>query len=362
MAQSSPHSRYNCLITTPVAAQQLGPRENCVVRLLIRGAGVAGLVTACECLKYGAQITILDPRKDRSSSASWFAGGMLAPECEAESAPPIVRTLGATALDWWSAILPDLVQRNGTLVVTPARDHQELHRFSKRTTGHHLFDEFALSACEPDLAGRFTQALYFAEEGHLDARQALLRLEAHLRQHGAQFAQEAETAPNPSDFDFTIDCTGINHSINDPRLRGVRGEMLLLRTSEIHLSRPVRLLHPRIPVYIVPRDQHLFMVGATMIESDGGGPITARSMMELLNAAYSLHPAFGEAEIVESGTGTRPAYADNLPRVEKSGNTLSINGFYRHGFLLAPALAQKAAAQIFTDQLSPECQQFSSGQ
>jgi glycine oxidase len=89
------------------------------------------------------------------------------------------------------------------------------------------------------------------------------------------------------------------------------------------------------------------MVGATMIESDSCGPITARSMMELLNTAYSLHPAFAEAEIVETGTGMRPAYPDNLPRVITEGNTISINGLYRHGFLLAPAMAVQAADMIF---------------
>ena len=133
-------------------------------------------------------------------------------------------------------------------------------------------------------------------------------------------------------------------------LRGVRGEMLLLRTPEVALSRPVRLLHPRIPVYVVPRADHFFMVGATMIESDAAGPVTARSMMELLNAAYALHPAFGEAEIVETGVGLRPAYPDNLPRVKRKGSEISINGLYRHGFLLAPAMARNAAELILGRQ------------
>ena len=77
-----------------------------------------------------------------------------------------------------------------------------------------------------------------------------------------------------------------------------------------------------------------------MIESQDGGPISARSLMELLNAAYALHPAFGEAKIIEMGTGIRPAFPDNLPGIEENGKTLHINGAYRHGFLLAPALAE----------------------
>ena len=80
-----------------------------------------------------------------------------------------------------------------------------------------------------------------------------------------------------------------------------------------------------------------------MIESDTDGPITARSAMELLNAAYALHPAFGEAEIVETGAGLRPAYPDNFPRLAERDGVLAVNGFYRHGFLLAPAMAEMAA-------------------
>jgi len=78
-------------------------------------------------------------------------------------------------------------------------------------------------------------------------------------------------------------------------------------------------------------------------------PVTARSLMELLNAAYALHPAFGEARVVEVSSGVRPAYPDNLPRVSEQSGTVFVNGFYRHGFLLAPAIARQAAATVFAD-------------
>jgi glycine oxidase len=126
----------------------------------------------------------------------------------------------------------------------------------------------------------------------------------------------------------------------------VRGEMLYLETSEVTLSRPVRLLHPRHPIYVVPREGGRFMAGATMIESDDSGPVAARSLMELLNAAYTVHPAFGEARVVETGAGVRPAFADNLPRVEESADVVHVNGLYRHGFLMAPAMAGEVARLI----------------
>jgi glycine oxidase len=122
--------------------------------------------------------------------------------------------------------------------------------------------------------------------------------------------------------------------------------MLLVRTPEISLKRPVRLLHPRIPLYVVPRADGVFMIGATMIETaDRGGP-SVRSAIELLSAAYALHPAFGEAEIMEMRADVRPAFADNEPRVVDRGGRICVNGFYRHGFLLSPHYAAKAAARV----------------
>ena len=72
-----------------------------------------------------------------------------------------------------------------------------------------------------------------------------------------------------------------------------------------------------------------------------------RSAIEMLNAAYALHPAFGEAEIFELSADVRPAYPDNEPRVEERAGRIFVNGFYRHGFLLAPAFADRAAALAF---------------
>ena len=91
-----------------------------------------------------------------------------------------------------------------------------------------------------------------------------------------------------------------------------------------------------------------------MIESEDRGRVTARSLVELLNAAYALHPAFAEAEIVELGCDARPAFPDNLPRVRRQGERVLVNGLYRHGFLLAPALARRAAAVLLDGACFPE--------
>jgi glycine oxidase len=126
-------------------------------------------------------------------------------------------------------------------------------------------------------------------------------------------------------------------------LRGVKGEMVVLRCPDVRLTRPVRLLHPRLPLYLVPRGDGVYMLGATVIEASERGRVTARALLELLSAAYALHPAFAEAEIVEIGADARPAFPDNLPRIRRRGAVIYVNGLYRHGFLLAPALARRVA-------------------
>lgn len=306
----------------------------------VLGAGVAGLCAATALAERGARVEVIDRDPD-PTGASWYAGGMLAPFCEGEAALDAVVTRGQAARDWWAARVPGVL-RHGTLVVAPARDAAELDRFARATRGHSWVDP---GAVEPDLAGRFARGLFFADEAHLDPRAATRALIAGLRARGVDLLFGTGAVPRGQ----VIDCRGLAARDDLPDLRAVRGEMLMLRSPDITLSRPVRLLHPRFPCYIVPRGGGLFMVGATMIESDRDDPITARSAMELLSAAYAVHPAFGEAAVTETGAGLRPALPDNLPRVMFRDGRIHVNGCHRHGYLMAPALAEELAATLFQE-------------
>ena len=315
------------------------------LRVLVLGAGVAGLVSALTLAERGAAVTLAERGPRIGSGASWQAGGMLAPWCEAESAPAEILLHGDASIDWWLAHVPEAA-REGSLVLAPARDQGELLRFARRTEGHEWLDAEAIAVAEPSLAGRFTRALLYPREAHLDPRSALPALEARLRGLGGRVLLGADE-PDRSVFDRIIDCRGFAARQTVSTLRGVRGEMLLLRCADFSLRRPVRLLHPRHPVYLVPRPDHVFMLGATMVESEQQGGITARAAMELLGAAYALHPALAEAEILETGAGLRPSYPDNMPRVQVlDARTLSVNGMHRHGYLLAPVLAAEVASLL----------------
>ena len=306
--------------------------------ITIAGAGLAGLACAYALARRGGAVRVFE-RADTlgAASASRYAGGMLAPWCERESAEDTVVSLGSRAFDWWARITP--VHRRGTLVVAPRRDRTEVARFARRTSAYREVSGAEIGALEPALAGRFDRGLFFPEEAHLDPRQALADLATSVTQHGGEIHLATPAPPR-----VDLDCTGIAAAL--PDLRAVRGEMAILHCPEVEISRTLRLLHPRTPIYLVPRGGGTYTLGATMIESDHAGPPTLRALMELLGAAYALSPAFAEAEVVETGAGLRPAFANNLPRLDWRDGTLFLNGLYRHGFLLAPAMAEAAADQL----------------
>ncbi len=300
----------------------------------VMGAGVAGLCMATELLKRGANVKVIDPNGPPSEHAcSWWAGGMLAPECEGLSAEPSIINHGRRAANWWENHGVK-VHQSGTLVLALGRDQSELKTFSRRVPLAETVNHDEIAVLEPHLADHFSRALFIKNEAHLDPRIALSNLYDNLVQNDVQF----ETSFKP--VGQLIDCSGLSAMKDLSNLRGVKGEMVVIRTMDVSLNRPVRLLHPRFPLYIVPRGDGVFMLGATQIESGERTRATVRSVVELLNAAYALHPAFGEAELLEIGVDARPAFPDNQPRIYKSGRKIYANGLFRHGFLLAPELAR----------------------
>ena len=320
--------------------------------ITVVGAGIFVLWQALLLARAGHRVRLIERSAEPfKAGASQWAGAMIAPFCEAEAAPPAVREYGREGLQLWRDVYPDLVS-NGSLVVASARDHGELTRFGRLTVGHELIGAEQFAALEPDLAGRFAKALYFAGEAHLETPRALGFLADAVRRAGVDFClgagwTAADRKP-ASPGDLVIDCRGLAARDDLPTLRGVRGERLLIRSREVRLRRPVRLLHPRASFYMVPWSDGVHLVGATVIESEDDRPMTARSALELLGLAYALHPGFGEAEIIEMSAGVRPAFPDNVPKALVQGSTIRVNGAYRHGFLLAPVMAKAVVDWLAT--------------
>jgi glycine oxidase len=320
--------------------------------IAIRGAGVVGLWQALLLAERGHRVTLCERSPEPFTFAcSLFAGAMLAPNCEEESAEATIRKLGQRGLALWREHYPGTVA-NGTLVLALPRDRAELDRFERMTIGHVRLGQERVEAFEPALAGRFQTGLFFNNEGHLAPEPALHFLLNQVKAKGVELRFGQGEAPR--DADLIIDCRGLAAKGNLPNLRGVRGERIVVKSREIALSRPIRLLHPRFPLYVVPWGDGVYLIGATLIESEETGPITLRSALDLLSAAYALDPAFAEAEIVLQGAGARPAFPDNRPRIILRERYIYVNGLYRHGFLLAPVLAELVADFLDTGAADKE--------
>jgi len=322
--------------------------------ITIIGAGILGLWQAYAFAKAGFKVELYEKQsRALNEAASAMAGAMLAPNCELEASEEIIGTLGLEGVELWRSEFSEIAQK-GTLVIAHARDLPELDRFAKATPGHEWVDAKQVAKLEPDLKDRFSRALFYEAEGHINPRRMMETLIKKAEVLGASFYFDTDGSNIDPKDGWLIDCRGIAAQDVLPELRGVKGEMLVLKTGEVSLTRPVRLMHPRHPLYIVPWGEGHYMIGATMIEADGDTRVTAKSVLELLSAAYTVHPSFGEAEIVEMCAGLRPAFSDNLPRITKRDKTLLVNGIFRHGYLLAPVMAGLTLDIVQNNNMSSE--------
>jgi len=321
-------------------------------RITVVGAGIVGLWQAYTLAYRGCTVRLVERTATPfTNTASQFAGAMLSPYCEREGAHPIVQELGVRGAALWAKIFPG-VANMGSLVVALARDRAELAQFATRTEGYEVLNANELGLLEPELAGRFQQGLFYRSEAHVEPGAAMAFLLNAIRRLGVEVLLGSSFADTRNDI--VIDCRGIAANSELKALRGVRGERAVVQTGEVKLKRPIRLLHPRHRLYVVPWPMGTYMVGATMIETDDTGPVTLRSTLDLLGLAYSLHPAFGEARVISLDACMRPAFPDNLPRIIVDGKTIRVNGLFRHGFLLAPVLAEFVADYLDAGLRFPE--------
>ncbi|HEX3172239.1 MAG TPA: FAD-dependent oxidoreductase, partial [Burkholderiales bacterium] len=220
--------------------QKSDPRGDSPVSII--GAGIAGAWQALLFAQAGHAVTLYERSDaDMTLSTSHWAGGMLAPWCEAETSEPAIGRLGIRSLDLWREHFPN-TPFNGSLVVAHARDRADFERFAKLTSGHVRLDTQGLSELEPSLDGRFRDGLFYAGEGHVEPRKVLPELHARIEAAGGTVKFDCDTSAE--DLDGTvIDCRGLSARDEQPELRGVKGEMIIVETSEVELSRPVRLIH-----------------------------------------------------------------------------------------------------------------------
>ncbi|MCS7101748.1 MAG: FAD-dependent oxidoreductase [Burkholderiaceae bacterium] len=339
------------------------------MRIGIAGAGLMGRLLAWHLARDGHTVEVFDamagpqPAFDGHGAAAFSAAGMLSPTAELDGGEPRIAELGWRSIAHWATITAALrvstFSQRGSLLVAHRHDLPSAYRVLARIGAQpparapQPLHAQALRALEPALAG-VTHAWLLPGEGHIEPVATMQAL--HERAEGVRWHWQrpvAAVAPGrlyladggERRFDWAVDTRGLGAR---PQLsvRGVRGETVWLQLPAHGLTRPVRLLHPRYFVYLVPRNGDELLLGASSIESEDRSPVSLRSAVELMAAAYSAMPALAEARILQLDRNLRPALPDNLPHLECVPGLLRINGLYRHGWLVAPALAEEALARL----------------
>ncbi|QIL68966.1 FAD-dependent oxidoreductase [Diaphorobacter sp. HDW4B] len=338
--------------------------------ITILGAGLMGRLLAVELARKGHRVEVFEAQgPDAQGAAARVAAAMLAPLAESAVTEPGVVRMGQYALPRWQELIgqlstPVFFQQNGTLILWHRLDAGEAQRFQHKLTQTQqqipelqplqMLNGAQVDALEPSVATRFANGMYLPGEGQLDNRQLLAALEVAMTELGVKVHWNAPKQPEditPGSADMVLDCRGLGAKPTWNALRGVRGEVVRLYAPEVTLERPTRLVHPRYPIYIAPKENHLFVIGATEIESDDMSPASVRSTLELLSAAYAVHSGFAEARILEIATQCRPTLPDNLPAVRQvRKNVLEVNGLYRHGFMISPAMLDVVMEVLETGQ------------
>lgn len=346
----------------------------------IAGAGLLGRLLAWRLSREGHRVAVFDPMRspypsfDGHGAAGFSAAGMLSPLAELDNAGPGLATMGWRSIALWRQMVPQfgldtppLFAEGGSLLLAHRGDlgaaQRVLARLEQAPAGTPTPQPLSgeqLRSLEPALQCP-AHAWLLPGEAQIDPVAAMRALQQTARNvqwcWGCPVLRVAPGRLHLDDgttlgFDLVFDVRGVgarrgteasgdDHGFT-PRVRGVRGETVWLHAPGHGLTRPVRLLHPRYRVYLVPRPGEVVFVGASEIESEDRSPISLQSAVELMAAAHSVMPTLAEARILRFDRNLRPALPDNKPSIEQAPGRIRINGLFRHGWLLAPSIVEQA--------------------
>ena len=327
----------------------------------IVGSGIVGLLVGYKFQKKGHRVTIYEKdTKLNLRNCSITGAGMLSPFCELIHSDKKIFDLGFDSILRWKEIIKDLNKKiffktKGSLIISHKEEVADLESICSRINSYSksnfsLISNSKLRKLEPAIDSTDLNGVFFKEEGQIDSEQIIDSLSRYLTENNSiiNYGCEVKQIKNNTltlkdnekkSFDHIIECTGLGSQRSKSDIRGVRGEIIKVFAPGVKISRPIRLNHFRYPIYIAPREKDTYLIGATEIESEDFSPVSVRSAIELLNSSIFICKRFSEARIISLSSNCRPAYSDNLPHLKGKNGHISVNGLFRHGYLLSPLIA-----------------------
>jgi glycine oxidase len=354
------------------------------VDVIVVGAGIIGCAVGRELARRGARVRIFESRTV-GAGATQASAGVLAPYIEASHDGPLF-DLTVRSLGMYDAFVREVsdesglaieYRRCGTLEVAldaaaAARLRALLPVLEGRSDVRWL-DPNTARQREPALPESIEGALHSASHGYVvvpaltDAlawaalRHGVQLEAAHgvsaVRREGRRIAVVTEDGTVWRADAVVVAAGSWSSRLGAPDLPGdavrpVRGQLLRLAWR----GRPLSHVIWGTDCYVVPWENGIVLVGATVEDVGFDERATAAGVRDLLDAVCDLLPEAWGATFVEARVGLRPATPDGLPVIGRSRTLPGLvyaTGHYRNGILLAPLTAQLVADLVIDGREDP---------
>jgi glycine oxidase len=358
--------------------------------IVIIGGGVIGLSIARALALRGVRDVTVIEKGEFCREASWAAGGILAPQVEADASNDFL-ALACASRDMYPQFAKALLDESGidieldttgTLYVafSEAEEREFRARFDWQR-GEGLSIEWlngeAARGLEPALSEGVRCALRFPNDYQVENRRLCEALEISNRKLGTLLfdhcevqnvrvdggkVRGVETAKGFIGASAVVIAGGAWSSAVDPipklQVEPVRGQMLCFRP-EPQLTRHV-IYSSR--GYLIPRRDGRLLAGSTSEHVGFDKRVTEEGLKAISSMAAEIAPLVATLRPVDSWAGFRPRASDDLPVLGTSTKIDGLcyaTGHYRNGILLTPITGALLADAIISGVTSPIIAPFS---
>ena len=358
--------------------------------VVIIGGGVIGLTIARALGQRGVRDVCLIERAALGTEASFAAGGILAPQAEADRDDEFFK-LACRSRDLYADFAAALFEETGvdveldtmgTLYVAfKEGDFNEIERRYawQSQTGLALAKLTAREAreLEPCVSDAVLGALLFPRDIQIENRRLLNALVSSVAKRGVTIVTETnvdeitvehgkvkglQTSRGFISCPKVIVAAGtwsstIEHA-RTPKIEPIRGQMICFHAKP-QLARHV-IYSPR--GYLVPRRDGRLITGSTSENAGFTKEVTAAGISSILANAKEISPQIDSLPIIDTWAGLRPRAADGLPVLGPCGEIDRLfyaTGHYRNGILLAPVTGELIAEAVVEGHVSPLLAAFS---
>ena len=349
--------------------------------VVIIGGGIIGLTIARELALRGVTDICLFERGNLGTESSFAAGGMLAPQAEADSRDDLFELLSQSRdlYPQFAAALKDEtgidieLDSTGTLYLAfSEHDQLEIDRRYDWQTRAGLpvekLNSVEARTLEPCVAPNVSGALRFPLDIQVENRRVLSALVNSVAQLGVRtvcganvesIVQSQGRVKGVQTNHGLVACQTVvvaagawtsflNTSI---KIVPVRGQMVCL-TAAPQLTRHV-IYSPR--GYLIPRQDGRLLAGSTSENVGFAKEITAGGISRILEHATEISPSISALPITDAWSGLRPKAPDGLPVLgpcDEIDGLFFATGHYRNGILLAPLTGELIARSVI-DGVAP---------